>query len=381
MKQLKYLVCFLFLLCISNSITAQLTSSKYKADFKLDKYRPLILKAFAKNNNLQKRMIVIKGTPNQTFDTSRNFSICALSKIIIDFSRKNQITNVTISEPESLIILPNNDAAVYEYEIKDSSIALLGENRSLNYRTGFSSQSNTATNFFYILDSDKYLGNDAIFSQPDNIQFINCFNGNKFTNFSDFINAKFGSLSKLFSLLVQEKKDKYLIKEAFKNFDVKKDAIGFIKKSIKFRCIFLPKDTIGNLQCLINDIKQNIQIEPKQIDQLKKGVQDMVIIKEDPSLSFDTLNKYPNRMQTYLEELKSKPTVSFMNRNIYPVLSSVLNRDQLLQYYDQTKIETLQFHRIDQYIYHTYLNQTYPTIEAKSEAYKNYIISILKNSN
>ena len=347
----------------------------------LEKYRPFVIKAFEKNNNLQKNTVSINGMPGQTYYTLTHFRVFPLCKLNLRFPKtaENHVSDITVSEPSSLIIVTDNDSRVFEYEISNNSIGLLGENRSSRYKKVSQLNQNADLTFFYLLDNDHYFGNDVILFLDGKPVFVNIIDTRQFDDFDAFLAARFGSVSKFLALLKEEKRNKELTKASFEDFDVRKDAVTFVKKSTKFHYIFLPTDTSGNLACLMTDISQTIKVEDRQVSLLSKKIRERLIEKADPALSFDTLRKYPDRLKIYLNSLKNTPIINFIGKNIYPEICSILDKDQLEKYYYHTQIEELRFHRVDQYIYHICLNQTYPTLAAKSEAYKKYTLSILED--
>ncbi|MGB4775959.1 MAG: hypothetical protein WBP45_12350 [Daejeonella sp.] len=275
--------------------------------------------------------------------------------------------NVTIISDSTLEIcaIAYPYLKVYGYSIKKKDLGayasgiqilnLVNKSKVLNHHPGL---------FCYFLDSEKY--QTSILAKRNAeaglLFFYAPFSGP--VSCDSLLKYRYGSFEKYTDLVNEEIERINFKKEAFANFNLKRDAKNFVKNSWQYRIKYLPNDTVNNIKYLLQDINLAVGPTNGQLRILRKEIEHRVKLGSP-------------------EKYFGPGSIIFMQTDITYLLDKVLTPQELMKYKKHLKISNYLYTQVDTYLF-TYekpkmINKDRIPLEEDLNNYKKFILDIINN--
>lgn len=314
----------------------------------------------------QQGAVTIAGIPKADFSSLGNYAIYPVRRLLLTGGKDSvhRLARLEIGEATLLIIQPvPYKGSLFVFDVKKHSLnALVDLSR---YEVAFRYGNDSSLSFGYFLESEKYLGQIPIIADPvgHSVSFLEQGSGT-LAQLPELLHQRYGGIDRLRQQLEQEQDENEAKEEAFRNFDPVKDAAGFLSKDWQVRSRYLPHDTAANIQLLLSDISASLDIDGNRLQAVLPSLEaHLRLSSPDAPVSVHDLSQM----------------VLFMGKDINRDLGNVLSEEQLKQYRRHLDVWKWRFKAVDIYVYTVYLKGPYSTMEEKSNAYKEYMLSFYKN--
>lgn len=325
-----------------------------------------IATAAKRQQQQQRGTVTISGIPKADFSSLSHYNTYPVRRLQLIGAVDNAhgLPGLQVGEATLLIIQPiPYQGSLFVFDMEKHSLNVLANLSS--YEEAFQYGNAASLSFGYFLESEKYLANFALIadSPAHSVSFLDPGLGS-LIRLPELLHRRYGGVAGLNARLQQEQDEASAKEEAFRNFDPARNAPDFIRKSWQVRSGFLPHDTVGNIQLLLNDISTTLEVDNHSL-QLALPV----LLQHLRSSNPDTPPSGYDFNQMVL----------FMGKDLTRDLAHVLNADQLKRYGRRLAIWKWQYKAVDIYVYTVYLKAPYPSMEDKKKAYDEYILSFYKN--
>jgi len=365
----------------------------YKSNQEYEIYRGSIKSSLKRLGESENRTVTIKGIPNEKADTSSAFEI--YPHLVLNISFKDSLDQhpvIKCYDAVSLTIIQRSKKKVYTYNRLDSTISGPHVPFWASYYLNMT-ESSSEVRFIYTLFNDRYRENGTMICLDKKTVRFN--DGKEvFPNVQDYLRSKCGSLTNFIDAKNYDDLESSIREEAFRSFDSSKpeQLNAFVKNNWKFYLKSFPTDTVNTMKMLLKDISIYSGASSKQMKEIELKIRNNFSIKK-PAIQ-QPLPPSPNdkileaKLDLIMHGNKSfglipippyeRAHVIFMNVDVHKVLPTVLSASQLERYLRHCLVTDIQFHKADDRIYYYILKDSngYSTIEAKNQAYKNYIRDI-----